>query len=158
MGGGMESLSTERDCSALVRWWEGWRGGRSAWDCWADRGSGVRRWGDSLDIPRLRTTAESEERKGAVFMRWAPHRKEGLMRIKRHVKEADGGLLTVKQQKLSRRMRRGSKCRKRADDYVGIPDWSHGKSPFFSYGEHMLSSLVWNVYIEIFLKKIFKGM
>lgn len=80
------------------------------------------RWGDSLDIPRLRTTAESEERKGAVFMRWSPHRKEDLMRIKKHVKEADGGLLTVKQQKLSRRMRRGSKCRKRADDYVGIPD------------------------------------
>lgn len=79
--------------------------------------------GFSLDIPRLRTAAESEEKKGAVFMRWAPHRKEGLMRIKRHVKEADGGSLTVKQQrKLSRRMRRGSKCRKRADDYVGIPD------------------------------------
>lgn len=84
---------------------------------------GVGRWGDSLDIPRLRTTAESEEKKGAVFMRCAPHRKEGLMRIKRHVKGADGGLLTVKQErKLSRRMRRGSKCRKRADDYVGIPD------------------------------------
>lgn len=81
--------------------------------------------GDSLDIPRLRTTAESdeEEKKGAVFMRWAPHRKEGLMRIRRHVKEADGDLLTVKrEEKFTRRMRRGSKCRKRADDYVGIPD------------------------------------
>lgn len=49
---------------------------------------GVGGWGDSLDIPRLRTTAESEEKKGAVFMRCAPHRKEDLMRIK---KAREGG-------------------------------------------------------------------
>lgn len=32
---GMESLSAERDCSTLVRWWEG---GGSAWNCGREEG------------------------------------------------------------------------------------------------------------------------
>lgn len=31
----MESLRAERDCSTLVRWWEG---GGSAWDCRREEG------------------------------------------------------------------------------------------------------------------------
>lgn len=61
--------------------------------------------------------------RGAIFMRCSRIERQDSRRKKNHMKEADGGCLIVSERrKFQRRMRRGSKGRKRAEDYVGIPD------------------------------------
>lgn len=90
----MESLSAERDCGTLVRWWEG---GGSAWD-WIGGGEGKC---GSLDIPRLAKTLQRQaEFTAAEILR----REEGSEKGDRNKKE-NNGLMTERTELW--KMRRG---------------------------------------------------